>query len=123
MSLGADPYQRVLLVLMLAHAAWDIPGGAGGKEPACQCRRQERCRFNPWVGRIPWRRAWKRTPGFLPGESHGQRGLVGYSQGHKESDTTDVTLPHAPYRMRASFCELGRYLCLFVTLTSLRGLS
>ena len=28
---------------------------------------------------------------FLPGESHGQRGRVGYSQGHKESDTNDVT--------------------------------
>ena len=39
-----------------------------------------RCRFNPWVGkRLPWRRAWQPTPVFLPGESHGQRSLVGYS--------------------------------------------
>ena len=36
-----------------------------------------RCRFNPWVGKIPWRRAWQPTPVFLPGESHGQRSLVG----------------------------------------------
>ena len=56
-----------------------LPGGASGKEPACQCRRRKRCRFDPWVGRIPWRRAWHPTPVFLPGESHGQRGLVGYS--------------------------------------------
>ena len=46
--------------------------------------------FDPWVGKIPWRRKWQPTPGFLPGESHGQRSLVGYSpQGHKESDTTE----------------------------------
>ena len=29
-----------------------------------------RCGFHPWVGKIPWRRAWKPTPVFLPGESH-----------------------------------------------------
>ena len=46
--------------------------------------------FNPGVRNIPWRRDWLPTPVFLPGESHGQRGLVGYSPwGHKESDTTE----------------------------------
>ena len=35
--------------------------------------------FNPQVGKIPWRREWQLTPGFLPGEFHGQRSLVGYS--------------------------------------------
>ena len=34
--------------------------------------------FNPWVRKIPWRRAWQPTPLFLPGESHEQRSLVGY---------------------------------------------
>ena len=44
------------------------------------------------VGKIPWRRAWQPTPIFLPGESHGQRSLVGYSPwGHKESDKIEVT--------------------------------
>ena len=44
---------------------------SGGKEPTCQCRRHKRCRFNPWVGKIPWRRrAWQPTPEFLPAESH-----------------------------------------------------
>ena len=32
------------------------PGGASGKEPACQCRRHKRRGFNPWVGKIPWRK-------------------------------------------------------------------
>ena len=35
--------------------------------------------FNPWVRKIPWKRKWQPTPVFLPGKSHGQRGLVGYS--------------------------------------------
>ena len=37
--------------------------------------------FDPWVGKIPWRREWLPTPVFLPGEFHGQRSLVGYSPG------------------------------------------
>ena len=46
--------------------------------------------FHPWVGKIPWRRKWQSTPGLLPGKSHGQRSLVGYSPwGRKESDTTE----------------------------------
>ena len=36
-------------------------------------------RFDPWVGKIPGRRAWQPTPVFLPGESHGQKSLAGYS--------------------------------------------
>ena len=44
----------------------------------------------PGFGKIPWRRAWKPIPVFLPGESHGQRSLAGYSPwGHKEFDTTE----------------------------------
>ena len=54
-----------------------FPAGASGKEPAWQCRRHRRCWFHPWVRKIPWRRAWQTTPVFLPGESCGQRSLVG----------------------------------------------
>ena len=47
--------------------------------------------FNPWVRKIPWRREWQSTPVFLPGESHGQRRLAGYSPwGHEELDTTEL---------------------------------
>jgi len=37
------------------------------------------CEFDPWVRKIPWSRKWQPTPVFLPGESHGQRSLEGYS--------------------------------------------
>ena len=69
------------------------PGGASSEEPACQFRGHKRLGFDPWVGRIPWRRAWQCTPGFLPGESQGQRSLEGYSPwGHTDLATTE---PHA----------------------------
>ena len=43
----------------------------------------------------PWRRKWQPTPVFLPGKSHGQRSLVGYSPwGCKESDTTERHITH-----------------------------
>ena len=62
------------------------------KKPTCQRRRPKRFRFDPWVRKIPWKRAWQPTPVFLPGESHGQRSLTGYSPwGCKELDTTAVT--------------------------------
>ena len=49
-----------------------------------------RHRFDPWVGKIPWRRAWQPTPVFLPGESHGKGILTGYSLwGHKEVDIAE----------------------------------
>ena len=54
-----------------------LPGGAGGKEPACQYSRHKRCRFDPWVGKIPWRRERRHTSVFSPGESHRQRSLAG----------------------------------------------
>ena len=48
--------------------------------------RPNRCRFGPWVRKIPWRRARQPTPIFLPGECHGQRSLAGYSpQGHSQT--------------------------------------
>ena len=53
----------------------DFPHGACGKEPTCQCRRCRRCRFDPQVGKILWRRTWQPTPVSLPGESQGQRSL------------------------------------------------
>ena len=49
-------------------------------------------RFDPWVGKIPWRRAQQPTPWRMPGKSNGQRTLAAYSPwGHKELDTSEVT--------------------------------
>ena len=57
-------------------------GGSNGK--------YRRPGFDPWVGKIFWRRSWQPTPVFLPRESHGQRSLQGCSPwGRKESDTTE----------------------------------
>jgi len=64
-----------------------FPGDSDGKESAWQCRR---CRFNTWVGKIPWRQKGQPTAVFLPGKFHGWRSLAGYSPwGHKKSDTTE----------------------------------
>ena len=69
-----------------------FPTWLSGKESPCQCRRGRRLRFNPRVRKIHWRRKWHSTPVFLPGKSHGQRSLVGYSPwGYKESDMTKYT--------------------------------
>ena len=81
-----------LVIGSLAVSPLDFPGGASGKEPTYQSGRCKRHSFDPWVWKIPWRRAWQPTPVFLPGECHGQGNLVGFHpQGPKESDTTEVT--------------------------------
>ena len=87
----------------------EFPGGANGKEPACHCRRRKRRGFDPWVWKIPWRRAWQLTPVFLPGESHGQRGLAGYSPwGRKESDRTErLSLSLPPMCVCTSLSQVG----------------
>ena len=65
----------LLLVTIFARASQvalvvkNLPPNAGDK----------RCGFDPWVRKIPWRQAWQSTPVFLPGDSHEQRSLVGYS--------------------------------------------
>ena len=72
-----------------------FPGGSAGREPARQCRRHKRCGFDAWVRKIPWRRKWQPTSVFLPGKSHGQRSLTGYSLwGRKESDMTECSHTH-----------------------------
>ena len=58
------------------------PANVGDKRRGC----------DSWVRKIPWRRKWQPTPVFLPGKSHEQRSLAGYSPwGCTESDTTEAT--------------------------------
>ena len=62
------------------------------KEFACQCRRY---RFDPWVGKIPWKRKRQPAPGVLPGKSNRERNLADYSPwGCKELDTTEHACAH-----------------------------
>ena len=90
-------------------------GGSSGKEPACRCRRPKRCRFDPWVGTIHWRRAWQPTPVFLPGRSQAQRSLVGYSPlGHRELVTTEAT-QHAHIRYKTVWLIQPSFLSLQVS--------
>ena len=67
----------LLIISLIANIhieEWGFPGCS--KEPAFQHRRHMRCGFDPWAGKIPWRRACQPTPVFLPGESHGQSSLA-----------------------------------------------
>ena len=73
------PFNKFLFSTHCVLSIQGFPGGASGKEPACQWRRCKRYRFNPWGRKIPWRKAWQATPVYLPVESHGQRNLAGYS--------------------------------------------
>ena len=53
-------------------------------------RRCRGCKFDPWVEEIPWGRKWQPTPVCMPGKSHGQRSLMGYSLwDHNESDPAE----------------------------------
>ena len=68
-----------------------LPWWLSGEE-CLQCRRYTKLGFDPWVRKIPWRWKWQPTPVFLPGESHEQRSLAGYSPwGCKELDITEMT--------------------------------
>ena len=64
----------------------DFPGDSAVKILLAM-QKGRRLRFDPWVGKIPWRRKWQPTPVFLLGKFHGQRSLAGYSPwGCKELD-------------------------------------
>ena len=68
------------------------PSGSVVKSPPMM----QEMRVRSLVGKIPWRRKWQPAPVFLPGESHRQRSLAGYSpRGRKESDMTEHTPPHS----------------------------
>ena len=69
----------ILSSLPIGNLHQGFPGDASDKEPAWQCRRLRRPRFDPWVRNIYSRRAWQTNPVFLPEESNGQRRLAGYN--------------------------------------------
>ena len=80
--------------------SWDdlsfygIPRWLSGKEYVCQCRRQKKHGFNPWIGNVPWRRVCPPTAVFLPGKFWAQKSLVGYSHGATDSDMTECVHTH-----------------------------
>ena len=89
-------YTSLLLTLYLkdnyGHRCWKFvlfrKHGSDGKSVCLQCGTPG---FDPWVGKITWRRKWQPTPVLLPGKSHGRRSLVGYSPwDRKESDIAEL---------------------------------
>ena len=93
MSLWIWPLVLSTLVFRTCLIVGGLPPWLSNKECASECRR---CRFNPRVWKISWRRAWQPTPVFLHGEFHGQKSLVGYSPwGRKELDMTEQLSMHA----------------------------
>ena len=89
------PYAlKIFCFIIISYVSVYCPGGSDGRD-CLQCGRP---RFDPWIGKMPWRRKWQPTPVFLPEEFHGRRSLVGYDpSGHKESDTTErLTLSQPP---------------------------
>ena len=96
--------QHLVLCLWICTPVF-LPGESQGWGSLVGCRLWGRG-FDPWVGKICWRRKWQSTPVLLPGKSHGQRSLVGYSpRGCKESDTTErlhlLTIRPAPAALPA----------------------
>ena len=104
---GAPPSRRGRLIPLIKLRLGASQFFTSGKEPSCQCRRHERPGFSPWVGKIPWKRAWQPTPVFLPGESHGQRSLVGYSpQDLKEANMNEWQASPAPVWLHRSHAHV-----------------
>ena len=64
------------IVLILSIVVNGLPGGSDDKESACEGRKPG---FDPWIGKIPWRRECLSTPVFLHGKSHRHRSLVACS--------------------------------------------
>ena len=64
------------LLAEISHTMGASLGGSAVKSPAASAGD---ARFNPWVGKIPWRRTWQASLVSLPGKSHGQRSIAGYS--------------------------------------------
>ena len=88
----------IVTLSLLTHPTSDtsfgFPGSSDSKESSCNAGELGSI---PGLGRRKWRRKWQPTPVFLPGESHGQRSLAGYSPWDcKESDTTERPHFHFP---------------------------
>ena len=90
-----SPTSKSVLIICGSQCKQVFPGGSVSKKKkiCLQCRRPG---FDPWVGKLPWRRKWQPTLVLLPGESRGWRSLVGCSPwGREESDTTFTFHFHA----------------------------
>ena len=79
------------------------------KTPPANAGNMIRLGFNPWVGKIPWRREWQPIPVFLPAESHRQRSLGSTVHGVSELDGTGAT-QHTHRASKVPFLEIKEFL-------------
>ena len=91
-----------------------FPGGPSDKESICRCRRQNRRGFDPWVGKIPWKRAWQPTPVFLPGDFHDRGAWQATVHGVAQSQTRLKWLSMNTQELFS--------LCVFTSLPAKQGL-
>ena len=99
-----------------------LPSWLSAKESACQCKRRG---FDPWVGKIPWRREWQTTPIILPGESHEPtRGSWGMTVCRATKSQTRLSAQTTTTRKRREVNQgiLGPTVTASPTLTAARGL-
>ena len=109
-SVFADIYLQIIYtdwnyLIFFSTNIVSVEGFRGGSDGICLQYRW--AGFDPWVGKIPWRRAWQPTPVFFPGESHGQRSLAGYSpQDHRirHDWVTELNSEHEPLENSFLFC-------------------
>ena len=93
-SRGSSQYRNCTHISCLA-GSFFITKPSGEPKDSCQCRRHRRLEFNPWVRKTPWRRKWQPTRVFLPGKSHVQKSLEGYSSWGCKRVTHNLTAEHA----------------------------
>ena len=106
-TISDSAHSLLLSAICEIHSGWwFIPGGPSGQESICQSTRCKRHRFDPWVGKIHWKRKWQPTPIFLPGEFHQQRSLVGYSPWAAKSQTRLRDWGHPGWYMEFLFIHL-----------------
>ena len=87
---------------------WAIYRASLVTQQAMQEMQWRKCKFDPWVGKMPWRRKWQPTPVFLPGEFHGQRSVAGYNPwGHKR-----VRCELATKQQQQKLLTIGSHICL-----------
>ena len=105
-------YMEKVIAPYSSTLAWKIPWmeEPGGLQSMGSLRVGQDCETSlSLFGFMHWRRKWQPTPVLLPGESHGERSLVGYSPwGSKESDTTEGLHFHFHFQSRKKFCSRSR---------------
>ena len=116
----------MLMIWQMLNPMFGFPRWLSGKEFVCQCRRHQRHEFDPWVGKIPRRSKWQPTSVLLPGKSHGQRSLMGYSPwGHKKSGTWAQFSNADPARL-VCICDNSddgvKYISIFIRSTYFKNL-